>query len=191
MYVAELRAIGEYCGYGRQLTEMIRDRLVCGVNDRNIQRRLLQEPALTYKMAYNIAIAMESVSKNVYDLGKPTIPHVQHIQTSSRQQTNSSYNRSHNHSSYQPQSKQQTKIIRHSCGSPGHIATLCRFKETICHSCGKKGHLSKVCNSKKGKVKDQSNLHSLLSCSSPSPDIQPQPSDHHSIPSLTTSHSLL
>ena len=44
-YVAELRAIGEHCGFGGTLNEMICDRLVCGVNDHNIQRRLLQEPA--------------------------------------------------------------------------------------------------------------------------------------------------
>ena len=50
---------------------MIRDRLVCGANDRNIQRCLLQEPKLTYKMAHDIAIAMESASSNALDLGKP------------------------------------------------------------------------------------------------------------------------
>ena len=29
-----------------------------------------------------------------------------------------------------------------------HLATKCRFKDTLCHNCGKKGHLKAVCRSK-------------------------------------------
>ena len=35
-YVAELKAIAEHCDFGNSLQEMIRDRLVCGVNDSRI-----------------------------------------------------------------------------------------------------------------------------------------------------------
>ena len=54
-YVAELRALGEYCDFGSTIEDMIRDRLVCGINDHGIQRRLLQESNLTYQSAYDIA----------------------------------------------------------------------------------------------------------------------------------------
>ena len=37
---------------------MIRDRLVCGVNDKAIQRQLLQESDLVYKTAYDIRKAI-------------------------------------------------------------------------------------------------------------------------------------
>uniref|UniRef100_A0A1X7T5X9 Retrotransposon gag domain-containing protein n=1 Tax=Amphimedon queenslandica TaxID=400682 RepID=A0A1X7T5X9_AMPQE len=67
-YIAALRVIGEHCEFGPTLNDMIRDRLVCGVNDRAIQRRLLQQSKLDYKTAYDIAIAMESASKNALDL---------------------------------------------------------------------------------------------------------------------------
>ena len=40
--------------FGATLNDMIRDRLICGVNDRAIQRHLLQESDLVYKTAYNI-----------------------------------------------------------------------------------------------------------------------------------------
>ena len=36
-YVAELRSLSEYCNFGATLDDMLRDRLVCGVNDRAIQ----------------------------------------------------------------------------------------------------------------------------------------------------------
>ena len=61
-YVAELRALGEYCDFGSTIEDMIRDRLVCGINDHGIQRRLLQESNLTYQSAYDIAQAMETAS---------------------------------------------------------------------------------------------------------------------------------
>ena len=47
-YVAELRRLAEFCNYEVSLDKMIRDRLVSGINDDNIQKRLLSEPALTY-----------------------------------------------------------------------------------------------------------------------------------------------
>ena len=55
-YVATLRSIGEHCDFGNSLEDMIRDRLVCGVGDKRIQRRLLQEKELTYKDLLDIAV---------------------------------------------------------------------------------------------------------------------------------------
>ena len=48
---------------------MIPDRLVCGVNNNGIQRRLLTEPELTYQKAVDIALAFESTAKHAQDLG--------------------------------------------------------------------------------------------------------------------------
>uniref|UniRef100_A0A1X7TMX5 CCHC-type domain-containing protein n=1 Tax=Amphimedon queenslandica TaxID=400682 RepID=A0A1X7TMX5_AMPQE len=47
------------------------------------------------------------------------------------------------------QSLAATKPICPRCGTAGHLATVCRFKEAFCHHCGKKGHLLNVCNSKR------------------------------------------
>ena len=47
-YVAELRKIAEFCDYGPVLSDMLRDRLVYGIHNKVIQRRLLQETALTF-----------------------------------------------------------------------------------------------------------------------------------------------
>ena len=35
-YVAELRKLTEHCGFGDTLNDMLRDRLVCGINDGGI-----------------------------------------------------------------------------------------------------------------------------------------------------------
>ena len=44
MFLAELSYLSEHCEFGFTLDEMLRDRLVCGVRDIRIQRRLLAVP---------------------------------------------------------------------------------------------------------------------------------------------------
>ena len=85
-YITELKACGEHCDYGDQLHDMIRDRLVCGINDTHIQRRLLQEPKLTYKKAQDIALAMELAARDVSDIlrNTTTTQPIQRLQQSTR-----------------------------------------------------------------------------------------------------------
>ncbi|CAB4020384.1 Hypothetical predicted protein [Paramuricea clavata] len=61
-YVAELRSLSEHCDF--KLEEMLRGRLVCGINDEQIQRRLLAESSLDFKKAMKIATSMETAVKN-------------------------------------------------------------------------------------------------------------------------------
>ena len=73
-YVAALRKLAEHCSYGDKLNEMIRDRLVCGVNHATIQPRLLAEKDLTYEKAIELAQAVEAAEKNTKILSsKPTL----------------------------------------------------------------------------------------------------------------------
>ena len=67
-YVAELRAIAEFCNFGGTLEDMLRDRLVCGINDSAIQRRLLAEPKLTFKKALDLSRGLETAARNVEEL---------------------------------------------------------------------------------------------------------------------------
>ncbi|KHJ43324.1 hypothetical protein D918_06559 [Trichuris suis] len=47
---------------------MLRDRLVCGVHDEGLQRRLLAEPSLTLKKAQEMALAYESAQIGIKEL---------------------------------------------------------------------------------------------------------------------------
>ena len=131
-YVAALRAIGEHCEFGDSLNDMIRDRLVCGINNSRIQTRLLQEQdRLTYELAIKTAQTMELASQNAQDLSK---------QLSSAPVNQMKHQRE--------QHKPQKDIECYRCGG-SHYATHCRFKDVDCRRCGKKGHLAKVCHSSK------------------------------------------
>ena len=56
------------CGYGDSLNKMIRDHLVCRVNDRCIQRCLLAKPDLIFKKAMEFMQAIEAADKNVQEI---------------------------------------------------------------------------------------------------------------------------
>ncbi len=67
-YIVKLRRLSEFCQFEDTLDDMLRDRLVCGVNDPSMQRHLLSEMKLDFKRALELAQAMESADKNAHDL---------------------------------------------------------------------------------------------------------------------------
>ena len=135
-YLAELRSIAEYCNYGPSLEALLRDRLVCGINNEKIQQRLLAEAKLTYAKAVEIAQGLETAVQNIKELstkmkeepGDSTASTIHNVGTSTN-------GRSRTMTCYR-------------CVKPGHNAAVCRHKETVCHGCGKRGHLKRACRSK-------------------------------------------
>ena len=62
MFVSELRSLAEHCNFENTLEVMLRDHLVCGINDPNTQRRLLSEVNLTFHKAFEIVQGLENTS---------------------------------------------------------------------------------------------------------------------------------
>ena len=139
-YVSELRSLAEFCNFGSTLEVMLRDRIVCGISDDAIQRRLLTEPGLTYKKSLEIAQNLEATSQNMREL---------HSTSSSKKEASSEVNKviQAGKPESKPQGKSDTPCYR--CGKPGHKSASCRFKEATCHFCGKVGHLKSVCLTRK------------------------------------------
>ena len=67
-YVAALREIAQHCEYKESLQDMLRDRLVCGVNNEAITNRLLSEKKLTFDKAMELAQAIESAERDTQQL---------------------------------------------------------------------------------------------------------------------------
>lgn len=75
-YIAALRDLALHCEYGDNLPEMLRDRLVCSVSHKGIQRKLLAEPDLMYDRAF--ALAQEASERDAKALEKaPSQPETQ------------------------------------------------------------------------------------------------------------------
>ena len=123
LYVARLRELTQFCEFGDTMEDMLRDRLVCGVNDERLQRRLLAEPQLTFQKALELSQAFESSVKDAKDL-----------QNSSRVPASVPIN-----------AITDPKAECYRCGGQ-HKPHMCKYKESLCHNCNKKGHLAKKCH---------------------------------------------
>ena len=147
-FIAELRRLAKYCNFGSTLDQMLRDRIVCGIQDEAIQRKLLAENKLTLTRATEIALAMEAAERDASDL-RNVAGDVNKI----RPQYNS---RNVNFKKEEPGFAVEKAADFSSggrcyrCGDP-HQEEVCRFKNVTCHFCKKPGHIAKVCNSKKKK----------------------------------------
>ena len=135
VFVAELRRLSEDCEFGTTLDERLRDRLVCGVRDDKIQRRLLAEPKLSLKRALELGIAAETAVKDALDLQKSTPSETPRVNKFEGKPTSSK--------DYKP--SHANKCSR--CDGK-HNSSECRFKDAKCHACGKVGHISRACRSK-------------------------------------------
>ena len=157
-YVAELRKIAEYCDYKDVLSDMLRDRLVCGTSNKTIQRRFLQETALTFDKALEIALSAEAADKDVKRLTTAAVDNHLPAEPIARMhdsppeppgQVNNKQVRSK-----RPQQSQRLGKGQGHSHSPKqecfrcvgkHSASTSRFKQYECHFCKKRGHLFQVC----------------------------------------------
>ena len=64
-YVSELRSIAEHCNFGKSLDDMLRDHLICGINEELTQHCLLAESKLTLKRALKITQSLETAVQMV------------------------------------------------------------------------------------------------------------------------------
>ena len=63
-FIAELRRLSEHCDFKATLDDMMRDRIVNGVRNPSVQRRLLADSGLTFNKAYELVQSAESAEKN-------------------------------------------------------------------------------------------------------------------------------
>ena len=137
-FVAGLRRHSEHCRFGTTLEDMLRDRLVSGMSDDRIQRRLLAERELTFEKAVEIATATEMANRNVQDLGGKT------------PSSDNNVNKVEEAEAKPPKIQPTRECYR--CGG-NHDPSSCKFKNEVCYKCQKKGHMAKVCQT--GKKKSQ------------------------------------
>uniref|UniRef100_A0A3B3T0U0 ribonuclease H n=1 Tax=Paramormyrops kingsleyae TaxID=1676925 RepID=A0A3B3T0U0_9TELE len=136
-YVAELRKLAQDCNFGDSLTVMLRDRLVCGISDDRIQRRLLAEDSLTFEKALKFARAIEAANRDIVDLKSMT-------EQSRFAKGLGAVNKMEDSGS----TSQQVVRKCYRCGGLNHVAGDCRFVSETCHNCGKVGHIKRVCRMK-------------------------------------------
>ncbi|XP_049522593.1 uncharacterized protein K02A2.6-like [Dermacentor silvarum] len=126
-FVDALKKLSEHCEFGTFLKDLLRDRIVCGIRDTQMQTRLLEEPNLTVGTAVLTALAIESVKRDASELcvmEGAVSANVNVIRTSDKKH-----------------------VSCYRCGD-AHYATECPHIRKICSYCRKVGHLARVCQSR-------------------------------------------
>lgn len=65
-FIASLRHLPEACEFGGTLKYMLKDRLVCGLQDPRIQHQLLAESNLSLSKAFELAQSPEAAENGVH-----------------------------------------------------------------------------------------------------------------------------
>ena len=119
-FLVELRRLAAHCEFGQFLDEALRDRLVCGLRNDAIQKRLLSEADVTLAKAVQIASSMESAEKQSLQLNVT-----------------------------KPGAICQVRVSCNRCNSTDHSVRECRIKDSVvCFRCKKKGHIVRACREK-------------------------------------------
>ena len=141
-FVAKLRALAASCNFGDTLDVMLRDQIVCGINDTAMQKRLLAETKLKCKQVLEIARGLERAARNIKELKLLHVPEMM------------SPPEVHKTASTE---KFKAEVVCFHCGKPGHYVSKCRVNKAVtCHQCRKAGHLRKACKSdRKAKGREQ------------------------------------
>ncbi|XP_031332218.1 uncharacterized protein K02A2.6-like [Photinus pyralis] len=143
-YLAELRKLADTCSFHEDSRdEMLRDRIVCGVRDEALQRRLLAESDLTLQKAVDAAIAAETAGVNLNEL-RGSITGGGDTSKSANAVTGK---RNANYSTNKRDNAAATMKPCFRCGDL-HKPDVCRCKEVVCRFCKKKGHIERVCLAK-------------------------------------------
>ncbi|KAL3176813.1 hypothetical protein MRX96_039648 [Rhipicephalus microplus] len=124
-YIAALNKLVDDCNIGGVHERVMRDQIVCGINDTGMQTRLL-ESVENLETTKNFVVAIETARKDSHMLGAPSV-FADMVQSANFVE--------------QP-TRKMTEVMCARCSSK-HQTTRCR--NTACFKCGQKGHLARVC----------------------------------------------
>ena len=161
-FMLRLQQQASKCNFNADLPTQLRDRIVAGVQDKEVTKRLLREgDALTYAAARKILEDWDQVNDAVEvttHLRDSEVLYTKHKQhytqrknTGVRHRDLPSSSKNTNKPSGNDQGASQSYGLRlqrkcNSCGGD-HPRYTCRFRKVVCHNCRKKGHIRSVCRS--------------------------------------------
>ena len=138
LFITSLHQAADNCEYGAIKDEMIRDRLVVGIQDQSLSERLQMEADLTLEKAKKLVRQREAVKQQAAHL-KGTAS-----DQSGLEEVKTRYIPK-NKRFTKPQSKAQTC---QRCGKSPHSFQRCPARDAVCFKCDRKGHYGSQCLSK-------------------------------------------
>ena len=137
-YASNLRSLSDTCNFGALKDEMIRDRIVCGVRDSSLRKKLLQVPELTLEKCIDMCRSPEATSTQLEAMSSqnshaPPPPEVNFVQKPSKGADKSSF----------------VKDCRFCGQTHEKERSKCPAFGKICSACQKENHFALKCSQKK------------------------------------------
>ncbi|XP_077792740.1 uncharacterized protein LOC144329275 [Podarcis muralis] len=150
-FVTSLRQAARFCNFS-ELENMLRDRLIGGLKDEKLQRRLYAKKDLTFQVALEEALATEAAERSTQGAwpNLPSQPRVHHEDLtddsgSDREEVHRVQQRTQ--AAHIPQLPRREGGNCASCGE-SHERRTCRFRNAECRQCRKSGHIAQVCRAR-------------------------------------------
>lgn len=131
-YVTDLKNKARDCEFGLLTDSLIRDRIVCGVDNAQVRARLLREPDLTLTKAVDICRANEATQSHMKALNEESDIAVNKVAKAKQQR--------------KPKASDNKECGK--CGNKHEYGKCPAYGQT-CKLCQRKNHYARVCKSKK------------------------------------------
>ena len=145
-FITALYSLSEHCGYGVLREEMIRDRIVIGIQDAALSLKLQLMEKLTLDQALTKVREVEAI--------KSQQPLLRSDMKDTKSGTTVNVSAVHKRgpgnkrSAHKPLSN--SKLVCFRCGrSPPHDRQQCPAKDVVCHKCSKRDHFKAICKTNK------------------------------------------
>ena len=159
VYATALRALAATCEFefGALKDEMIRDRLVCGITENSVRRKLLQEPKLSLEKCLDICRSAEATSAHLkvisgqsISTGKPADT----LNTLDKRRKSKAPPKRRSKGPKQPVPEPKEDLLK-CCKHCGRSHIKQRFQcpafGKVCSACNKPNHFAEVCKSAPGR----------------------------------------
>ena len=139
-YVASLRSLSKTCNYGALTDNRLRDRMVVGILDKGIQKKLSKESKLTLQSCIDICRANECTKQQLQTMHQSDEVNAVDEKTSKSDRKPKSKR--------DPKSGKTPKLINCKFCAKKHEEKKekCPAWSKTCEKCGAKNHFSVVCN---------------------------------------------
>lgn len=149
-----LKKLSSTCQFGTFLNDALRDRLVCGLRNSSIQRKLLAETQMSFEEACENARSMELASQQSQLLqnSEQSVSESAEVKFVKAKVSEDRRMKTAVKPNYNSKKEQQTKECWR-CGRK-HNPHTCPAKDWKCFVCGSQGHTSKKCRQRQHKKRE-------------------------------------
>ncbi|XP_019725289.1 uncharacterized protein LOC109515746 isoform X2 [Hippocampus comes] len=143
MFIRALYELSEHCDFGIHREEHIRDRIVVGIIDKEMSRKLQLESQLTLAQTVQAVRQSEEVTRQVHEQGEAcaAVQEVSHPKTAFRGKQQ-----------WKNEKQVNGEHTEQKCGRCGKIKhreqSKCPAMKSTCNKCKKVGHWERMCHSK-------------------------------------------